>query len=62
MFTACLIENGESLGEYDGYVPDFFPNNHCGDYVELDIDVKTGKILNWNVPTKNQLKIFKKWR
>ena len=43
------------LGCYDGYVPNFFPDEHFGDYVMLDIDVKSGKILNWKVPTQKQL-------
>lgn len=33
--------------EYSGYVPDFFPDQHWGDYVMLDIDTETGKITNW---------------
>lgn len=51
-------ENGDMIGEYDGYVPDFFPNDHCGDYIEFQIDVETGQILNWKKPTKKDLKIF----
>lgn len=35
------------LGEYSGYVPKFFPGKHWGDYLELEIDVTTGQILNW---------------
>jgi hypothetical protein len=58
MFSADLREDGEQVGEYHGYVPDFFPDDHYGDYVQLEIDIKTGKILNWNVPTKKDLKIF----
>jgi hypothetical protein len=38
---------GQAVGEYDGYVPDFFPGEHYGDYVALTIDTQTGKILNW---------------
>jgi hypothetical protein len=47
------------VGEYDGYVPDWFPNStveHFGDYVEMDIDVETGKILNWVKPTMAALR------
>lgn len=47
--------NGE---DYEGYVPDFFPEEHYGDYVYLDIDVNTGKITNWKKPTKTQLKKY----
>ena len=56
MFAATLEEKGKVIGEYDGYVPDFFPGEHYGDYVMLDIDVETGKILNWKKPTVKQLK------
>lgn len=31
--------------EYDGYVPEFLGG---GDMVALQIDVETGKILNWD--------------
>lgn len=46
---ATMIYNSkrELLYEHDGYVPDFMPDDHYGDYVILDIDLKTGKILNW---------------
>lgn len=47
------------MAEYDGYVPDFFPGQHYGDYVQLDIDLETGRILNWKKPTKKDLEIFK---
>jgi hypothetical protein len=61
LFDASLIEkDGDietELGEhYSGYVPTFFPGQHYGDYVMLDIDVETGKILNWKKPTDKQLK------
>jgi len=51
-----LDENNESVGERDCYVPDYFPEDHYGDYLELDIDVATGQILNWKKPTQKQLK------
>jgi len=47
-------KNG-SIVEYEGYVPSFMPEDHYGDYVELKIDLETGKILNWKKPTKEQL-------
>jgi hypothetical protein len=40
------LKSGEER-HYDGYVPSFFPGEHYGDYVMLDIDPYTGKILNW---------------
>jgi hypothetical protein len=55
LFTATLSRNGQDVGSYDGYVPDWFPGKHYGDYVELEIDADTGKILNWKKPTKAQL-------
>lgn len=39
----------------DSYVPDFFPTEHYGDYIELEIDLETGQILNWQKPTAEQL-------
>lgn len=43
---------------YDGYVPAFMPDDHYGDYVILDIDVKTGQILNWR---KDAVKLVKQF-
>jgi len=38
---------GDTTGrEYDGYVPACFPEGG-DDYVCLEIDTKTGKIVNW---------------
>jgi len=45
--------------QYDGYVPDFFPDDHYGDYVMLEIDLKSGQILNWKKPSLKDLKEFK---
>lgn len=48
---------GTTLKELDeDYVPDFFPGEHYGDYLILDIDLSTGKITNWKSPTESQLK------
>ncbi len=58
LFTATLRKDGKQLGVYDGYVPDFMPGNHYGDYIELDIDTETGLIVNWKKPTKKQLDVF----
>lgn len=54
--TIIKDDSGKILFENDGYVPDFMPDEHYGDYVILDIDVKTGKIINWNT---TELKIKK---
>jgi hypothetical protein len=57
LFSACLSVDGKHK-EYNGYVPDFFPEQHYGDYVELLIDIDSGQILNWKKPTAKDLKIF----
>ena len=51
-----LNEKDEFVGERDDYVPNYFPEEHYGDYIELDIDVATGQILNWTKPTQKDLK------
>ena len=42
-------DKGEVVKELDeSYVPScVFPNTGAGDYLDLDIDLDTGKILNW---------------
>ena len=55
-WVAALDENGETVVENDGYVPSFMPDEHYGDYVTLEIDVATGKILNWQKPTQAEIK------
>jgi hypothetical protein len=60
MFSASLYDqNGDQIGgDYDGYVPSIMPGDHDGDYVMLDIDIDTGQILNWVIPSKSHLKDF----
>ncbi|WP_449103777.1 hypothetical protein [Pseudomonas veronii] len=41
---------GEEVAVYTGYVPDFFPGEHYGDYLMLNIDLETGQIKNWKKP------------
>lgn len=41
--------------DYVGYVPDWMPGNHWGDYIELNIDIDTGKIMNWKTPSNKEL-------
>ena len=56
LFSATLYDaKGRCIGEYEGYVPDFFPGEHFGDYIQLEIELATGKILNWTPPTQEQL-------
>ena len=56
MFNAILLEDGKPILKHDGYVPYFMPGEHYGDYVEMDINIDTGFIENWKVPTKAELK------
>ena len=45
--TTVVDANGNTIAYHDGYVPEFMPGEHDGDYVMLDIEIKTGRILNW---------------
>ena len=56
----CKIfdQDGDTLINYDGYVPDFFPEKHYGDYVILTIDLDTGKILNWKATSEDLTKFL----
>ena len=59
MFSATLTDiNGKVLKEHDGYVPGFMPGEHYGDYVEIDIDMVSGEILNWKKPSQKAIKEF----
>lgn len=60
-YASVRDEDGNQVGEdHDGYVPEWMPDEHYGDYVMLDIDLETGQILNWKKPTQAQLrKTFK---
>jgi len=50
-FAAGLQDaQGAEVGSYEGYVPDFFPGEHYGDYLILNIDLETGQITNWKKP------------
>jgi hypothetical protein len=60
LFNATLHdEKGREIGEYSGYVPDLMPGQHYGDYVDLHIDLATGRILNWKIPSLAKLAIFR---
>jgi hypothetical protein len=55
-FSAELLNSDEKvLAESNGHVPRFFPDEPCGEDVSLNIDIKTGRILNWKVPTDEEL-------
>lgn len=38
------------IAERDDYVPSFFPGDHHGDYIDFQINLETGQILNWKKP------------
>lgn len=58
-FEANLVDqDGETLKEYEGYVPEFMPGEHYGDYLILDIDIDTGVIKNWKAPSAEQVQEF----
>lgn len=46
---------GDEVGSYEGYVPDFFPGEHFGDYLILNIDIETGQIKNWRKPKASDI-------
>lgn len=61
LFSAHLLQDGKIVGEYEGYVPSFFPGEHYGDYIQFNIDADTGQIINWKRPTQRDLlKTFSK--
>jgi hypothetical protein len=53
-FRSILLDNGVKY-TYSGYVPEFFPEDHYGDNIILDIDIDTGQILNWKIPSNGEL-------
>jgi hypothetical protein len=60
MFTAHIHDQdgNEIGGQDDGYVADFFPEDHYGDYLILNIDLETGQITNWVKPDANDIEKF----
>lgn len=58
-FTAGLYDaNGKLIKDYEGYVPEFMPGHHYGDYIILDIDIETGQITNWEKIKPEQIEEF----
>lgn len=41
---------------YNGYVPDFLGS--YSDYVELEIDLETGQLLNWEAPSQEEVDAY----
>lgn len=46
---------GKTL-ETNGYVPGGLGIDDGGDYVDITIDIDTGKIVDWKVPSEQALK------
>lgn len=42
-----LSPDRKVVAKRDDYVPSFFPGDHYGDYLELEINIATGQIVNW---------------
>lgn len=57
-FYSLYDADGQQLCDREGcYVPEFLPGNG-GDYLELTIDIDTGRITNWKVPTARQIEAW----
>lgn len=58
----CIIkfekQEIKELLHYSGYVPDFFPGKHYGDYLELSIS-KDGNVNDFNVTDDDIDKLLK---
>lgn len=46
-YTFLDSEGNKVLSLEESYVPSLFPGDHYGDYLDLEIDIETGQILNW---------------
>ena len=55
-FTKLIDDTGHRLKEYSGYVPSIVSLD--GDALDLEIDLKTGQILNWRVPSDTEIQEF----
>ena len=56
---AVILEDDKGVVVFENegdYVPSFFPGEHYGDYLVLDIDVATGVITNWKKPSQETIK------
>ena len=46
MFWAYIVSKSGKELNYEGYVPSVFSGSQGEDYIDLEIDLDTGKILN----------------
>jgi len=54
-FADLINDKGETIAERDGYVPQNVNLGYDDDYVEFEVDIKTGQILNWKPLTEKQV-------
>lgn len=54
-FSCRLHSEAGTHAEHEGYVPDFMPGPHHGDYIMLDIENETGRIMNWKPVRPSQV-------
>jgi hypothetical protein len=54
-YELCANDGTVLASRDDDYVPSFFPGEHYGDYIMLDIDIDTGVIINWKKPSTEQV-------
>ena len=52
-FMTVKDDAGQVICDYEGYVPDFTPNDGS-DYLLFEIDLETGLILGWKDPNSHE--------
>ena len=51
-YAELIGPQSEIVAKHDGYVPALMPEEHYGDYVDIQIDLETGQIMNWKKPSR----------
>ena len=51
----CCFVSFPNGKQHDGYVPQNIGLGEDSDYIELEIDIETGKIQGWNSKIKNNI-------
>ncbi len=54
---SLLNADKDLILQREGYVPSFIPGEF-GDYIRMTIDLDTGQIMDWMVPTSNELERY----
>ena len=55
--TAYFVDE-KKVFSTDGYVPGFLPFSDGSDYVTFSVDLDTGQILDWKVPSQESIDKF----